>query len=304
MHWWIGTGAFFALFFISVPTLFAHAAQTMQNDSESIALPSTVSDGQVTPIFDNPDLIQQWARSAAEYSDYYTYIGTVFSVSTSGVGSVSVGSDTTAATGDSFVSFLGTESGVTYSPRTTASLTGSNGSIVIVASKLRQALAEKGLLSLEVKGWDFDDTRFIDDSAYYESLASFDTADLAVVATAVVFRNQDIEEVRIDGERLSVVYRASGRLLWLIPVRFTVHLSIHTAGTTDAERVQLTYPWWRMFVSLPVSPNALAANLNASIVGMQAAGLNTEASQAKLFTYISNLLAAGGATQVSGLPTQ
>lgn len=279
-----------------------HGAQTMQNDSESIALPSTVSDGQVTPIFDNPDLIQQWAQSAAEYADYYTYIGTIFSVPTSGEGVVSVGSDTTAATSESFVSYLGTDSGVTYSPRSAVTTGGSNGSVVIVASKLRQALAGKGLISLEVAGWDFDDTRFVDDTAYYETLASFDTTDLAVVATAVVFRNQDIEEVRIEGDRLSVTYRASGRLLWVIPVRFTVYLSINTGGTTDTERVQLTYPWWRIFVSLPISPNALAANLNASIVGMQAAGLNAEALQAKLFTYVSNLLAAGGATDVSGLP--
>lgn len=276
----------------------------MQNDSESIALPSTISDGQVTPIFDNPDLIQQWAQGATNYIDYYSYIGTAFAVGANGLGVVSVGSDTTAATGESFVNFLGTDSGVTYSPRSAVTTSGSNGTVVIVASKLRQALAGKGLISLEVKGWDFDDTRFVDDREYYEALASFDTSDLAVVAAAVVFRNQNIEEVRIEGDRLSVTYRASGRLLWLIPVRFTVYLSINTGGKTDDERVSLTYPWWRIFVSLPISPNALAANLNASIVGMQAAGLNTEVSQAKLFTFISNLLAAGGATHVSGLPSK
>lgn len=284
--------------------LSAAAVATMQNDSESIALPSTVSDGQVTPIFDNPDLIQQWAQGAAEYSDYYTYIGTAFVIAQSGAGTVSIGDDTTAATSESFVSFLGEESGVTYAPRTTATISGGNGTIVIVASKLRQALAGKGLLTLEVQGWDFDDTRFVDDTAYYESLASFDTSDLVVIATAIVFKNQALEDVRIEGERLFVTYRASGTLLWFIPVRFTVYLSIHTGGKTDAERVQLTYPWWRIFISLPVSPNALAANLNASIVGMQAAGLNTELAQAKLFTYVSNLLVAGGGSDVAGLPTK
>lgn len=288
-----------------VPNL-ARAAATMQNDTEAIALPTAANDqGEQVPIFDNPDLIESWAQGATNYSDYYANLGSTFTVTSEGAGTVSVGSDTTAATGESFVSFLGTDSGVTYSPRTTVvSNSGSNGSIVIVGSKLREALIKKGLLTLSVRGWDFDDTQFIDDSAYYTELASFDSSDLAVVASAVVFNNQDIQEVSIVGERLRVTYTAHGKLLWLIPIRFTVFVSINTAGKTDAERVQLTYPWYRVFVSLPVSPNALAANLNASIVGMQAAGLHTEASQAKLFTYISNLLKAGGGTQVSGLPTQ
>ena len=290
------------LILLFVPA-FALAAATMQNDTESIALPSSVTGGSQTPIFDNPDLIQQWVQGSTNYQDYYAQLGTTFIVSTGGAGVVSIGEDTTAATASSFVDFLGNDAGFTYAPRSTGGTTaGSNGSITIVGSKLREALVKKGLLTLTVQGWDFDDTQFVDDTAYYESLANFDSSDLAVVATAIVFKNQDIQEVRIEGERLSVTYLASGRLFWLIPVHFTVYLTINTAGATDAERVELRYPWWRVFVSLPVSPNALAANLNASIVGMQAAQLNTEVAQAKLFTYISNLLQAGGATQVAGLP--
>lgn len=287
--------------------LSTHAAATMQNDTESIALPTGVNDqGEQVTIFDNPDLVEVWAQGATNYTDYYSYLGTAFTVTQSGAGTVSVGADTTAATGESFVSFLGTESGVTYSPRTSGSISGSgsNGSIVIVASKLRAALAGKGLLTLEVRGWDFDDTQFIDDSAYYVREASFDSADLAVIASAIVFRDQNIEEVSIVGERLSVTYKARGKLLWLIPITFTVRLSINTSGATDAERVSLTYPWYRIFVALPVSPSTIAANLNASIIGIQAAKLNTEEAQARLFTYVSNQLMAGGATQVSGLPSK
>lgn len=301
----LGIVALSLIYAFVVPNL-AHAAATMQNDTESIALPTAANDkGEQVTIFDNPDLIEQWAQGATNYTDYYANLGATFTVTSTGTGVVSVGSDTTAATGESFVSFLGTNSGVTYSPRTTpVSNSGSNGSIVIVGSKLRQALIAKGLSSLTIKGWDFDDTQFIDDSEYYETLASFDSSDLAVVASAIVFKNQDIQEVSIQGERLSVTYIARGHLFWIIPISFTVRLTINTGGKTDAERVALKYPWYRVFVSLPVSPNALAANLNASIVGIQAAGLNTEAAQAKLFTYVSNLLQAGGATQVSGLPTQ
>lgn len=293
------------LYAFVVPNL-ARAAATMQNDTESIALPTSVTGGQQTPIFDNPDLIEQWAQGSTNYADYYANLGSTFTVTQQGTGVVSVGKDTTAATGSSFVDFLGNESGFTYSPRSTdgASNSGSNGSILIVGSKLREALVKKGLLTISVRGWDFDDTSFVDDSAYYEAEASFDASDLAVVATAIVFRDQNIEQVAIDGEHLNVTYLARGKLFWFIPITFTVYLSINTSGTTDAERVALKYPWYRIFVGLPVSPNTLAANLNASIIGMQAAQMNTEEAQARLFTYISNLLKEGGAIQVSGLPTK
>jgi hypothetical protein len=293
------------LYAFVVPNL-ARAAATMQNDTESIALPSSVSGGQTQVIFDNPDLIEQWAQGATNFTDYYANLGSTFTVTPQGTGVVSVGQDTTAATGASFVDFLGNESGVTYSPRSTQGVSnvGSNGSIVIVGSKLREALIKKGLLTISVRGWDFDDTSFTDDSAYYEAEAAFDSSDLAVVATAIVFRDQNIENVSIQGERLNVTYTARGDLFWFIPITFTVYLSINTSGTTDAERITLKYPWYRIFVALPVSPNTLAANLNASIIGMQAAKMNTEEAQARLFTYISNLLQAGGAVQVAGLPTQ
>lgn len=292
------------LYAFVVPNL-ARAAATMQNDTESIALPSTITGGQAQPIFDNPDLVQQWAAGATNFTDYYANLGSTFTVTAQGTGVVSVGNDTTAATGASFVDFLGNESGFTYSPRSTegATYSGSNGSIVIVGSKLREALVKKGLLTISVRGWDFDDTTFVDDSAYYLAEANFSSSDLAVVATAIVFRDQNIEQVTIEGEHLNVTYTARGKLFWFIPITFTVYLSINTSGATDAERVTLKYPWYRIFVSLPVSPNTLAANLNASIIGMQAAKMNTEETQARLFTYISNLLKAGGAVQVSGLPT-
>lgn len=292
------------LYAFVVPHL-ASAAATMQNDTESIALPSSVTGGTQQPVFDNPDLIEQWVQGSTNYTDYYANLGSAFTVTQTGTGVVSVGADTTAATGDSFVNFLGNESGFTYSPRSTqgASNAGSNGSILIVGSKLREALIKKGLLSIEVRGWDFDDTQFTDDSEFYRTEAAFGSSDLAVVASAIVFRDQNIQDVSIVGDRLQVTYLARGRLLWLIPITFTVHLSINTSGTTDEERVSLTYPWYRIFVALPVSPNAIAANLNASIIGIQAAKLNTEEAQARLFTYVSNLLKAGGATVVSGLPT-
>ena len=288
--------ALILLFLLPIATF---AAATMQNDTESIALPAAANDqGQQVPIYDNPDLVESWAQGATGYTDYYANIGTTFTVSDTGVVVVTVGQGTSQTAISELTTYTGgTVPGFTYTTPSVA--TGSNGgTVTITGSKLRQALIEKGILSLDIKGWDFDDTYYVDDSEYYANEASFDAGDLALVAAAVVFRNQDIEEVSIVGNRINVTYRTKGWILWLIPHTFTISLSINTAGQSRAERVLLTYPWYRVFMWLPTSPDALAGNLDAVIVGLQAAKLSTEESQARLFTYVSNILMQSGGKEV------
>jgi hypothetical protein len=299
--------------FIAVSTfliapLVVSAAATMQNDTESIALPSTITGGQSQVIFDNPDLIQDWVASGNPTTDYYSSLGTAFLVSTDGTASVVIG-DPSSDAGASLLEYLGADNGITFNSSPSVSTvvrTGAPafGGIFIQGSKLREALAKKGILTVLVSGWDFDDTYYLDDSEYYASLASIDTSDLAVIAATVVFRNQNIESVSIDGSTIGITYRTKGWLLWFIPIRFTVSLSINASGTTDSERVRLSYPWYRLITWLPVSPNELAANLNAAIIGIQAAGLSTETTQARLFTYVGSLLKLQEASDVSGLPAQ
>ncbi len=296
MRWWV----LVPLLLLLPGAVFA--AATMQNDTESIALPVGANDqGQQTPIYDNPDLIESWAQGATNYTDYYANLGTTFTVTDTGTVVVTVGQGTSQTTLTDLVTYTGgTLPGFAYTPPSVV-VGGNGGTVTITGSKLRQALIEKGILSLDIKGWDFDDTYYVDDSEYYESEASFDSGDLALVAAAVVFRNQDIEEVSIVGNRINVTYRTSGWLLWFIPHTFKVSLSINTAGQSRSERVSLTYPWYRVFVWLPVSPDTLAGNLDAVIVGLQAAKLNTEETQARLFTYVSNILKQSGGSDLNGL---
>lgn len=279
------------------------AAATMQNDTESIALPTGANDqGQQVPIYDNPDLVESWAQGSTGYTDYYANLGTTFTVTDTGAVTVTVGQGTSQTTITVLVTYTGGAlPGFTYVPPNTA--VGSNGgTVTITGSKLREALIKKGILSLNITGWDFDDTYYIDDSEFYASEASFDAGDLALVAAAVVFRNQDIEEVSIVGNRINVTYRTKGWILWVFPHTFTVSLSINTAGQSRQERVSLSYPWYRVFMWLPTSPDSLAGNLDAVIVGLQAAKLSTEESQARLFTYVSNILKQSGGSDLSGLP--
>jgi hypothetical protein len=280
------------------------AAATMQNDSESIALPTSEVGGVQQPIFDNPDLIQEWIAGANPNTDYYSSLGAAFLVTPTGGITVVVGNPNTDA-GAAFAEYLGSDSGLFFNSTPSVGsigvTQGGNG-VVITGSKLREALKKKGILTFIVEGWDFDDSYYLDDSEYYASLASLDTSDLAVLAAGVVFHNQNIEEVSIVGNTISITYTAEGWLFGLVPINFIVALSINANGTSDAERVSLTYPWYRIFVWLPISPNELAANLNAAIVGIQAAGLDPTVTQARLFTYVGSVLGGQGATNVTGIP--
>lgn len=282
------------------------AGPTMQNDTESIALPTGVNDqGEEEVIYDNPFLIQQWAESSNDpYAEYLESLALSITPGENGTVIVSVGEESEGATSETFVETFGDSTAFSYTPPTPSSVGGSGtgGSLVISGSKLRQALAEKGILTLDVKGWDFDDTYFVDDSEYYAEYADdFSFSDVAVIAAAVVFRDQNIEEVSLNGTRLTITYRTKGWLLGFIPIHFTVRLAINAAGATDQERVTVAYPWYRFLTWVQVSPQALAANLNASIVGIQAAGLDTAEAQARLFTYVGATLREQSATDVTGL---
>lgn len=293
-------------FFFWRPALAVTVPPTMQNDTESIALPTGVNDqGEAEIIYDNPFLVEEWAQGGNDpYEDYLETLLTALTPLEDGSVVIAVGTDTDGTTPETLIESLAADSGFVYTPPTPSPAgTGSTGgAILITASKLRQALAEKGITTLTIKGWDFDDTSFFDDSEFYSRVASFDYSDAAAIAAAVVLRDQNIEEVRIEGTRLTVTYRVKGWLFYLFPLHFTVRLYIDTAGTTDAARVKVEYPWYRLFTWTAVSPIQLAGTLNASIIGIQAAGLNTEEAQARLFTYVSANLRAQDARDVSGLP--
>ena len=298
------TKTFFALALLIPVSVFA--AATMQNDTESIALPSTVTGGQQTVIFDNPQLIQQWAQGSNDpYADYLAAVAGTLIPATDGSVTLSVGNDKTASPAEALLNTLGGDSGFAFSVSNSTESISSNtapATIVISASKLRQALAEKGILSIIVLGWDFDDTQYVDDSAYYAEQGSITTSDVAVIAAAAVFRDQNIEEITLSGTSLTITYRTKGWLFGFIPIHFTVHLAINAAGRTDAERVSVTFPWYRFFTWLTLSPVGLARDLNAAIVGNQAAGLDPAESQARLFTHVTAILRTQNATDVVGLP--
>jgi hypothetical protein len=296
------------LYTFVIPNL-ARAAPTMENDTESIALPTIANDkGEHVIIYDNPQLIREWAQGANDpYADFLTSTALALTPAADGSVTVSVGSDESAATADALLATIGPDAGFTFTVVNQAGNVASNSgtaTIVISGSKLREALVKKGILSIMVRGWDFDDTAFLDDEAYYWGEASVSTSDVAVIAAAAVFRDQNIETVSLSGQYLNISYRTKGWLFGFIPIRFTVHLSMNAGGTTDEARVSVRFPWYRFFTWLTLSPNALARDLNAAILGNQAAGLDPTESQARLFTQVTALLRAQSATDVSGLPPQ
>lgn len=297
--------SFALIFFFATLCSTALAAPTMQNDSESIILPAGAVDVVGSPsvdygVYDQTPSV--WLPSS-EFVVYGSGIPVGIVVGTTGGVTVRIGANNQGSgdTNGSFdlISALGSGvGGLTFSSLgsgTGAGLVGGGGIITISGSRLRAALIEKGIKLITVLGWDFDDAYYTDDSDQYEREAGVTTEDVAVIAAAAVFRDQNIEEVTLSETHLGITYRTKGWLIGLIPIQFTVRLSINAAGTTDAERVQVSYPWYRFFTWLSVSPNALAANINAAIIGNQAAGLNGAEVQARLFTQVTNILRATGA---------
>lgn len=292
----------FSLFFF-FPFNALAVAPTMQNDTESISLPSGVSEsGEATVIFDNPFLIDQWAQGSTNpYTQYLEALtlttapnpqgAVVISMSTSESGT------TSGATPELFVDTLAS-SGLSYTPPPPGV---PGGNILVSGSLLRQALLEKGIRVIEIPGWNFDDTRFVDDAEFYRSFAAFDHTSLAVVAAAVVFKNQEIDQIQIVDRRIIVSYRGRGWLLGVIPYELPVTLTINSAGTTDGDRVSARYPWYRFFMWMELSPRVLVANLNASLIGIQAAGIDSELAHAKLVSYVGALLSTERTGAVSGL---
>ena len=201
---------------------------------------------------------------------------------------------TTLTSGDNGLTFTdtgGSFAGSGYSSSAPAIVSGVGaGSFIISGSKLRAALIAKGITAINVAGWDYDDAFYTDDSAGYLREASLTPEDVAVIASAAVFNDQHIEQVTLSGDRLSITYKTKGWLLYFIPITFTVTLNINAAEQSPQDRVIAIYPWYRIFTWLPISPNELAADINAAIVGNNAAGLSSSETQARLFSQVSTLL--------------
>ncbi len=93
-------------------------AVTMQNDTESIALPASVNDqGVQAPIYDDPFLIETWAQGSNDpYEEYLATLTASLTPDASGTVVITVADDGEAGNSEAFISAFSEVSGFSYTP--------------------------------------------------------------------------------------------------------------------------------------------------------------------------------------------
>lgn len=221
--------------------------------------------------------------------------GIEVSVSVSGSGNA-----TTSAEGTSVLTsliesgaltILGSESGAGGAASAGGSIGGSSGgssgTIVISGSALRDTLSRRGVSRLRVFGW--DEAAIAEEEERLTAEAAFTPRDVSLIASSAVLANQNIQEVRLSDGRLELSYLSNGWLLWFIPITFTVEIRID-ARAPEGQRVFVEFPWYRWFTWVEVSPRELAADIDASIIGALASGVDANVAQAMLFKSVTTVL--------------
>ena len=164
---------------------------------------------------------------------------------------------------------------------------GSSGTIVISGTTLRDTLSRRGISRLRVFGW--DEAAIAEETERLTAEAAFTPRDVSLIASSAILANQNIQEVRLSDGRLELTYLSNGWLLWFIPITFTVEIRID-ARAPQGQRVFVEFPWYRWFTWVEVSPRELAADIDASIVGALASGVDANVAQAMLFKSVTTVL--------------
>lgn len=301
-------------FLILVPVVVLGA--TMQNDSESIDLPTDSGvqvgggdgggggdSGSGTFIVGQDDGGSGGADTGAGAGSGGTETGggagsgSGIEVSVSVTGS---GNATTSAEGTSILTsliesgaltILGSDGGAAGAGgaggSVGASSGGSSGTIVISGTTLRDTLSRRGVSRLKVFGW--DEAAIAEEEERLAAEAAFTPRDVSLIASSAVLANQNIQEVRLSDGRLELSYLSNGWLFWFIPITFTVEIRID-ARAPEGQRVFVEFPWYRWCTWVEVSPRELAADIDASIVGAIASGVDANVAQAMLFKSVATVL--------------
>ena len=114
-----------------------------------------------------------------------------------------------------------------------------------------------------------------------------------ILAASAALDDGHLGAVTMDGTDITIQYKSSGRLLYVVPITFPIGISVHAAASTTAERVLLTYPWYKWFVWLTVPEDELIIAIDTAIATAQSqitATTSLKDTQGRLFIGISNAL--------------
>lgn len=159
--------------------------------------------------------------------------------------------------------------------------------IVVVGSKVRDEDVPQIVLPT-------DDPEYPADSFFDITFVASDE-DLVLNAVAVAQNDENIEEVTISDESVSVGYTTTVKLLGFIPVKTsqkaTVTFGDGERGTNSEElgRVKVVMPWWHVFGRKTVRPHDLKAAIEEELA-VENVTLNFAQVRARAFQTLSNIM--------------
>jgi len=157
------------------------------------------------------------------------------------------------------------------------------------ADGIRSALREKGVSELIVRGWDPITKKFITIGANATATprtggsVAQNKTDFGILAASVSLDDTRLGDVELNGTRMTMHYRTSGRILAVIPITFAVRVDTNSALVSKTERVQLTYPWYRWLMWLTIPPIELRDAIDAAMTDAQKVAVDQKDAEARIF---------------------
>ena len=114
--------------------------------------------------------------------------------------------------------------------------------------------------------------------------------DFTLLAASRALSNASIDEVVLSSGTLSVSYRSQGRLFAVIPLNFSVKVSVNPLLDTPEKRVAVRFPWYKFFLQTFVSKKSLQKDLDEAIDDIREEEKITIDTEARLFGIIVQTL--------------
>lgn len=152
--------------------------------------------------------------------------------------------------------------------------------------------AGMSLKAREIRGWSEEEkSDFLLSVKSHAELQS--GQDLENFAKGVLARDENVERVEADEEKVEVSYKIPARFLGI----FGAELSAVTDVSFDAETntpnvVRVNYPWYKMFFSLEDEARAdvLQSSIESNVQGEASASTNIHARNGRVIQLISSIL--------------
>lgn len=134
---------------------------------------------------------------------------------------------------------------------------GINDGIRFFSDRIRSALNARGVFSIIIPNRN--------DILNNRGGKKFSQSDFALFVAQQVLRNEYIEDVVYLNGVVTLKYKASGRLLGFIPLRYTLTVRTSFANNTLKD-ITLKYPWYSFLMSKGVSETVLKARIQAEVM--------------------------------------